>query len=637
MRAIEPALRDDPLARARHLRARAIATDRLGFPEDALGDLHEARRLIEGNAAELAAIFQAIATVFSWRGEGREAALSLLRAVAEATAAGDNVSVGSALIESGRLQLELGRPGEAHVLLARGIEVGAGMPRGAFQRAWVSLAQAFVASGRHQEARAHLAAMPEALRDASPRLALLAQLEAARCAIAESALDAAAGALDRARAHMPEAKDSFERVEVALVEAELAIARRDVRHAVGMIGDVVARCAADDLAAREVQARLLQATAYEGLGNVDEAERTLAAALRRAIARGLSGYADAVRSRLMAATHERGAPAQATFIAGTEAAPERRFVRQRPLGAGAFAKVSRAYDLELGIEVAVKRTTLQGIFDPAARDTLRQAAQREMATAARLAHPGVARAFGLLSVAGGDTLVIEELVEGPTLRAAMAAGIDPARSLALLSRIAFSLAAVHAAGVVHRDLKPENIILRNADTPVLIDFGVAKLAGQLDGRRGIGTPGYMAPEQARGVDPDARADLYALGVIATEMLTGRRPEASGLAAMRGVRVSLVQQGVDGAVAHLVSRLIAPYRWLRPGSPRWLGRRWPRIMPDRRSPRPQPERHPFPDRDQDQHRGRGGRERERRQERHRGDQQGEQRRARPCGRAAPRAR
>jgi len=124
LRTLEPALRGDIVARARLLRARAIATNRLGFAGEALGDLHEARRLLEdgGDRPELAAVLQTIATVFSWRGEGREAALALLRVVAEA--AGDPPAVALALIEAARLQMEIGRPAEAQALLTRALELG---------------------------------------------------------------------------------------------------------------------------------------------------------------------------------------------------------------------------------------------------------------------------------------------------------------------------------------------------------------------------------------------------------------------------------------------------------------------------------------------------------------------------------
>src|ERR1043165_8746155 len=120
LRGLEPRLPpDNPVLRARFLRARAIATNRLGFPGEALGDLHEARRLLERPALrgdDVAETFRAIATVHSWRGEGREAALALRRVVAEA---GDDPRIiALALIEGGRLQMEIGRPIEAQALFA---------------------------------------------------------------------------------------------------------------------------------------------------------------------------------------------------------------------------------------------------------------------------------------------------------------------------------------------------------------------------------------------------------------------------------------------------------------------------------------------------------------------------------------
>src|SRR5204862_466661 len=205
------------------------------------------------------------------------------------------------------------------------------------------------------------------------------------------------------------------------------------------------------------------------------------AALRRALARSLPGYADQVRSRLMT---DYGGPGRIAEAPVAEVDPTQRFVRQRPLGSGAFGKVSRAYDLELGVEVAIKRAARGENYDPALRDQLLQAARTEVFAAARLDHPGIARVYGVLPVDGGDTLVIEEFVEGPTLRDAMQK-FDVVRSLSVLSHIAFALAAVHSAGVIHRDLKPDNIILRGGDAPVLIDFGVALLAGERE-RPGVG-------------------------------------------------------------------------------------------------------------------------------------------------------
>lgn len=138
LRDLEPLVAGEPRLRARLLRARAVATNRLGFGSEALGDLHEARRLLEGSddAGELARIFLTIATVFIWRGEGREAALALLRAVAEGDVSGERTSTALALIEAGRLQIENGRALDGHAIIARALEIGGdGLTHRDFQRA----------------------------------------------------------------------------------------------------------------------------------------------------------------------------------------------------------------------------------------------------------------------------------------------------------------------------------------------------------------------------------------------------------------------------------------------------------------------------------------------------------------------
>jgi tRNA A-37 threonylcarbamoyl transferase component Bud32 len=577
LREIEPLLPPHPVLRAQFLRARAIATNRLGFGSEALGDLYEARGLLEtaDDAAGLARVFLTIATVFIWRGDSREAALSLLRAVAEGDAAGDRTATALALIEAGRLQIENGRAADARAILGRALEIaGDTIPRHDYQRAWINLLQATVAAGQTDKALALRAAAGEILAGASPRLTMLERLESSRIDRLAGDLAAARAALREANALAPANQEAFERVEIAAAEAELAMGESDAAEAARLLHDVViARYASDDLAAREVQARLLHAHALEAMNQREEADRTLGAALRRAIACGLSGYADQVRSRIAARGSDEAAgltgdvPAEA--VSPHTAA---RFVRQRPLGAGGFGKVVRAYDLELGVEVAIKRSTLKDVYDPALRGRLLEAARTEVEATSRLNHPGIARVYGLLADVDGDSLLVEEFVDGPTLRQAIQAGLDPHKVYDILARVAFALAAVHATGVIHRDIKPDNIILRGGSAPVLVDFGIAVLSEGGDIAHG-GTPGYMAPEQARGSRVDARSDLYALGITAYEMLLGRLPEAarsfgpaivSSLWQRRRMRSDLIEAGVDAEAAGLIADLTAAHaRWRPP--------------------------------------------------------------------------
>jgi tRNA A-37 threonylcarbamoyl transferase component Bud32/tetratricopeptide (TPR) repeat protein len=573
-----------PATKARLLQARAIAANRLGFAGEALGDLHEAARLLEpvlGSASEptdLPKIFRTIAVVHGWRGESREAALALLRAIAEASSAKDLAEISLALIEAGRLQMEIGHPHDAAALLQRGLDGSdALLPQRERQRAWVTLLQARVATGKREATQAMLADRDHALRDAPARLQLLARVEEARFCRCGPEAEAA---LASARALAPEDAAAFEHVEIAQAHAEIRLAEKNAAAASEILNEVIARYADDDLASREVVARLMQAQALDANGETDEADRMLAAALRRALDRGLAGYADEARSRLTA----RGATERVSF--GDEASSQKarsaadRFVRRRPIGAGGFAAVMRAYDLELGAEVALKKSVLENVYDQAKRNRLLQAARIELAAAARISHPGVARVHGLLTEDNGDVLLVEEFIDGISLRQAMAAPIERQRALRILSRIAFAIAAVHGAGILHRDIKPENILLRRDDAPVVVDFGIALLSGKSQRAARAGTPVYMSPEQARGDALDERSDLYSLALVACELLLGELPSIttgtlagawmSGLG-MRALRAKLEQKGLPPPLAQLLARSLSPLRRWRPPSVAQVGR------------------------------------------------------------------
>jgi Tol biopolymer transport system component len=204
-----------------------------------------------------------------------------------------------------------------------------------------------------------------------------------------------------------------------------------------------------------------------------------------------------------------------------------------PLGAGAMGEVWRAKDPRIGREVAVK--VLPEAF---ARDPERLLRfEVEARAAGALNHPNILTVFEA-GVSDGAPYVASELLEGGTLRSLIAKGpLAPKRAIELALQAARGLAAAHERGVLHRDLKPENLFVTRDNRLKILDFGLAKLT-QRDGASAesgdsltatmtqtgvlLGTVGYMAPEQARGQAADARSDLFALGTVLHEMLSGAR-------------------------------------------------------------------------------------------------------------------
>jgi serine/threonine protein kinase len=200
------------------------------------------------------------------------------------------------------------------------------------------------------------------------------------------------------------------------------------------------------------------------------------------------------------------------------------------IGRGASAVVYRARDLALDRLVAIKVVRPQA---SGSGDAALERLAREARTSAKLTHPNIVTLYAVrqLHAAEGLALVMQ-LVPGGTVKDALEAegALAPARAEAIVQDVASALAYAHARGVVHRDVKPENIFLdQESGRAMLADFGIAWSRDQ-DSRltmtgAALGTPMYMAPEQLDGAPPDGRSDLYSLGLVAWEMLTGERPWA----------------------------------------------------------------------------------------------------------------
>jgi eukaryotic-like serine/threonine-protein kinase len=195
-----------------------------------------------------------------------------------------------------------------------------------------------------------------------------------------------------------------------------------------------------------------------------------------------------------------------------------RFRLEKEIGRGGFGRVFRATDLELGREVALKLVRPERSGTVAMGDWMRVEAE----SAAQLRHPNVVTLFD----AGhweGFAYLVYELLRGQTLaRRVLARRIPRREARRILTDVASALAHVHAAGVVHRDVKPANIFLETDGSVKLLDLGLSQVAGAIG--VAAGSPPWMAPEQGRGVPADARADVYAWGLLAVLLVDGVQPD-----------------------------------------------------------------------------------------------------------------
>jgi eukaryotic-like serine/threonine-protein kinase len=201
-----------------------------------------------------------------------------------------------------------------------------------------------------------------------------------------------------------------------------------------------------------------------------------------------------------------------------------------PLGAGGMGEVYRARDTKLGREVAVKVLPHDLTTDSEALARF----AREARAVAALSHPNV---LGIhdFDAAGPIPYAVLELLSGQTYRQWIAAGpVTPRKAVEALAQVARGLAAAHERGIVHRDLKPENLFVTSDGTVKILDFGLAKVRTiptaessletpiATDPGTVLGTVGYMSPEQVRGLEADARSDIFAFGAILYETLSGHR-------------------------------------------------------------------------------------------------------------------
>lgn len=506
------------------LRARAILQNRLGLPENAVLLLSEARQREDDPDAWKTS--RELATIYAWRGDVHRANTELIRAMAEAEAGGRADVRALFFADAGRVCMERGDPETGARCFAAALK---GMKAGEREqvRAAIGHIQCLNWIEDYVGAGAAIERLAPHIEAHNARLRQLFGMERARQRHGVGDAPGTCEALAQVEALLPEDPGAWEHVEFAQVRFELQQgADTDPDH----LRDVIERLNEDQLYIQEAIMRLALADVLKARGELDEAINEASRALAIATKLNNQRFSYKARTALMALSDE-AHPQDDTGLADLPLSA--RYVRASRIGKGGYGSVYKAVDTTTGRMVAIKVIALEGVHDPQERRARLADVRRELETSRTVSSANVARVLETYTGAG-ELAMVQEFIAGGELDEALVARLERPRLLTLLSQVAFGLASLHSAGIVHRDVKPQNILVRGDGTPVIVDFGLAGLAGEREDDRLRGTREYMAPELLRGGNRvfSPACDAFAFGVMLAWALGDEERRAAGSGARR---------------------------------------------------------------------------------------------------------
>ncbi len=536
-----------------------------------------------GDRAELAQVQDTLGSLHASMGRLDLALAAHAASLVEKTSEGDRFGMAITLGNVGRIHLRLGRYHDAlHCFdLNRRIAGELGDVRG-LARMSCDFGRAYMGAGDMEKAEAALReSLAAATREGYADLEFYARKDLTRLHIRRGDIESAERELALAEQAASRVSQPYLDLLLRAVRGELLLARGD-EGAVDSLEDVARRYAELNLPDEEIPLRIALARAYARSKLKHMAGACLAIACERARREGYERYLRQVREAMAEIGTVEGVRLEHDRLPapGAAAAPDPAmgYTALSYVCKGAFGSVWRAYDSQRDEIVAIKRIELGRVYDAGRRRDLLASARLELEAAARLRHPGIARVFALGEDTQGGIYLVEEYIRGKTLRQIMDAGKPELKMAVSKTRlICEALDALHRENIVHRDIKPANIILRDPEgTPVIVDLGIAHLGGSgegLDASAIVGTPAYMAPEQYEGGAADPKMDMYSVGVILCEWLTGSRPiDLSGRdPAPRPIAPAALQSKLEEsppgfeALARLCAELLDPEPQRRPSA------------------------------------------------------------------------
>jgi tetratricopeptide (TPR) repeat protein len=567
---------DDPALRARALHVSGIALERLRRTSRAVRTLLEAADLYLESGNELARshVYDTLGRLHASRGRTEEATYYYALSLVDKAWAGDKRGMATTIGGLGRVMLRVGRRADALHCFERDLQMARELgDLRAQARLQADRGRALAALERFDEAEeAYRHSLRLAARHGYDEILFFAHVELAAFDLDRGRIEAARTEHDAARATGLAESSSYRHGILTAVSGRLLLEEGDER-GLGELESAVHQLARLDAPGYEIRARVVLARAYMARGLKAMAEATLVEGLRRARAYGYRRHQGEIESTM----------GELALVEPAIEEPPRKVALEGQPGDGAFipleklaetpgGEVWRVHDPLQGTDVALKVVHLGRLYDVQKRRKRLRSVRREVEAASRVRHPGVARVYRLGIEEDGDFYTTQEFVPGLGLRRVMEEEPEPApaRVADLAARLAFALEALHEAGVIHRDLKPENIVVRDDGTPVIVDFGIARMLRgtpiHVPRGRFAGTLEYAAPELIKGGRIDERVDLYSLGVIVFEWLVGFRPIREGrggreaffeeLLETPAPRVAAFLPDVPTALDELVASLLA---------------------------------------------------------------------------------